>query len=233
MNGNEKKTNDNEGRDEDAVRRLVAENLNLVRKEAWRMARARACGETAAEQAALAGELAQAGVLGLRRAAEKFDPGLGYALSTYAMPWIRKTEGAAADEWSRMRTGLSLDAPAGEDGEATLGDFVPDGEAEDPSEAADRALSRDYARALLDGRPERDRAMVEMHFGLRGGDPAPFAEIGAALWRWREEHACSQAELGELLGISRAAVSRWETGVAPIDFDRIRAKCPSVMEAFT
>ena len=105
MNENEEKTNDNEGRDEDAVRRLVAENLNLVRKEAWRMARARACGETAAEQAALAGELAQAGVLGLRRAAEKFDPGLGYALSTYAMPWIRKTEGAAADEWSRMRTG--------------------------------------------------------------------------------------------------------------------------------
>ena len=97
--------------DEERVRRLVADNLNLARREAWRMAWAWAGGEPAAEREALAGELVQAGVLGLRRAAEKFDPARGCAFSTYAMPWIRKKAGEAVAEWFESRNRISLDAP--------------------------------------------------------------------------------------------------------------------------
>ena len=36
------------------------------------------------------GDLLQSGYLGLRRAAEKYDPTRGYKFSTYAVPWIRQ-----------------------------------------------------------------------------------------------------------------------------------------------
>ena len=36
-------------------------------------------------------DLLQQGVFGLRRAAEKYDPTLGYSFSTYATPWIKQS----------------------------------------------------------------------------------------------------------------------------------------------
>ena len=167
-------------RDEEAVRRLVADNLNLVRKEARRQAAKWAGDEPAGVQEELCRDLVQAGVAGLRRAAEKFRPELGNKFSTYAMPWIRKTVGEAAREWRETYTHISLDAPVGEDGEATGHDLYADEGAADPSEAADAESLREYARRLLATLPERDRAMVEMRFGIATGVPATLREVGKA-----------------------------------------------------
>ena len=167
-------------RDEETVRRLVADNLNLVRKEARRQAAKWAGEEPAGVQEELYRDLVQAGVTGLQRAADGFRPELGYKFSTYAMPWIRKTVGKEAGAWRESYTHASLDAPVGEDGEATVRDLCADEGAADPSEEADAESRREYAHRLLATLPERDRAMVEMRFGLATGVPATLREVGKA-----------------------------------------------------
>lgn len=170
---------DPEARDRE-IRRLVGENLGLARLEAWRLVWRWAPGEDAAAQAALAEDLFHEGVLGLRRAAEKFDPSRGFKFSTYAVWWVKRMAGEAARDWRAAVDTVSLDAPFrdGEDGSPV--DRVADEEAADPAEEADRSLRLDWVRSLLGALPERDRAMVEMHYGIRGGREATFAEIGAA-----------------------------------------------------
>ena len=167
-------------RDEEAVRRLVADNLNLVRAEARRQAAKWAGEEPAGVEDELYRDLVQAGVAGLRRAADGFRPELGYKFSTYAMPWIRKTVGKEAGKWRETYTHISLDAPVGEEGEAPGHDLYADEGAADPSEAADLSSLREYARRLLATLPERDRAMVEMRFGIATGVPATLREVGKA-----------------------------------------------------
>ena len=77
----------------------------------------------------------------------------------------------------------------------------------------------------------RDK-IAEAKRAYREANRDKIAEIGAALRRWRKDHNCSQVELGELLGLSQRAVSYWERGEVPIDFERIERECPPVMEAF-
>ena len=74
-----------------ARERMVAANLRLVAAQAkayW--LRGRRCGFELVD-------LLQEGVLGLQRAAEKFDPARGYKLSTYSVPWIRQAMGRMLD----------------------------------------------------------------------------------------------------------------------------------------
>ena len=167
-------------RDEDSVLRLVEANINLVRKEARRQAGKWAGDEPAGVREELFRELVQAGVPGLHRAAEKFRPELGNRFSTYAMFWIRRDIGEEARAWRKAYTHVSLDAPVGEEGDATILDLIPDEGAADPVEAADAESRREYAHRLLATLPERDRAMVEMRFGIVTGVPATLREVGKA-----------------------------------------------------
>jgi RNA polymerase primary sigma factor len=84
-----------------------------------------------------------------------------------------------------VRSVASLDQPLGEDGDGTVGDLVP-GPDGDP--ALDPAVTRDF-RALRDALgalPERHRRVLELRFGLTGGDPLPLAAIGDELGLTRE-----------------------------------------------
>ena len=161
------------------IRQYVADNLGLVRKEANRLVCLYGAGEDPETRKDLYNECLQNGILGLRRAAERFDESRGKKFSTYAMWWISKRAKQAADAWAEDRRHASLDAPTGEGDDATVGDFVMDEDAEDPSAAVNRLQRVEVMRELLDELPARDRTMVEMHYGFHGR-PAPFAEIGEA-----------------------------------------------------
>jgi RNA polymerase primary sigma factor len=74
---------------ERAREELVRSNLRLVVSVAQRY------GQNAGDLEF--DDLVQEGTLGLQRAAEKFDPGLGYKFSTYATWWIRQAIGRSID----------------------------------------------------------------------------------------------------------------------------------------
>ena len=181
-----------------------------------------------------AGDLVQAGLIGLMIAIGKFDPSRGYRFSTYGNWWIRafaacalrdaksgirvspkvgsliarlkkelakdaKLRGAEADaveaasrlgigvrrleelrQIMQLQTLTSLDAAVG-DGGGTLADAAPDrSEAGSPP---DDRLARNFDAAAvrwaidqLDD--EREKRILELHYGLRGGREHTFAEIG-------------------------------------------------------
>ena len=104
----------------------------------------------------------------------------------------------------------------------------------------DESRMRDQRLRIRDKIAEAKRAyyeanrdkIAEAQRAYREANRDKIAEIGAALRRWRKDHNCSQVELGELLGLSQRAVSYWERGEVPIDFERIERECPPVMEAF-
>ena len=80
----------------------------------------------------------------------------------------------------------SLEKPIGEEEDARLGDFVEDELAESPPDATALSLRRediDYALAAL---PERERRVIELRFGLHGGQPRTLDEVGRTLGVTRE-----------------------------------------------
>jgi RNA polymerase primary sigma factor len=93
------------------------------------------------------------------------------------------------------RASASLDAPVGEAEDAVLGDFVA-GDDPLPEEAVELQLrSQALRRALLE-LPERERAVVELRYGLGGNEPKTLEEIGRALGLTRER--VRQIELDSL-----------------------------------
>lgn len=80
----------------DARNLFVCHNLRLVRSLAGKYRNRGLCHE----------DLVSEGYLGLIRAVEKFDPGLGFRFSTYAIPWIRQ-----AMERAIMRMGQAVRVP--------------------------------------------------------------------------------------------------------------------------
>lgn len=68
-----------------AIDKLIKHNLKLIPQQVRRIVKARKCYTT---PGATQEDLLQAGVLGLQKAAEKYDYTRGYAFSTYAVNWI-------------------------------------------------------------------------------------------------------------------------------------------------
>jgi RNA polymerase primary sigma factor len=82
---------------------------------------------------------------------------------------------------------ISLDSPLGEDGETSVGDLLADAEATDlevEAERSDLALQLDVA--LREALSERERAVLQLRFGLGGGEAQALGEISRELGVSRE-----------------------------------------------
>jgi len=81
---------------------------------------------------------------------------------------------------------VSLEKPIGEEEESALGDFVQDETAESPFDTAQLSLRREDIESALGALPIRERQVIELRFGLRGGPPRTLEEVGRAFGVTRE-----------------------------------------------
>ena len=81
---------------------------------------------------------------------------------------------------------LSLEKPLGEEGDAKLGDLVEDEVSESPFDVASVSLRREDIGHALSALPERERRVIELRFGLDGGQPRTLGEVGRAFGLTRE-----------------------------------------------
>jgi RNA polymerase primary sigma factor len=81
---------------------------------------------------------------------------------------------------------VSLEKPVGDDEESSLGDFVPDEQAESPFDTATVSLRREDIENALASLPERERHVIELRFGLTGEQPLTLEEVGRAFGVTRE-----------------------------------------------
>jgi RNA polymerase primary sigma factor len=81
---------------------------------------------------------------------------------------------------------LSLEKPLGEEGDAKLGDLVEDELSESPFDVASVSLRREDIGHALSALPERERRVIELRFGLDGGQPRTLDQVGRAFGVTRE-----------------------------------------------
>ena len=107
---------------------------------------------------------------------------------------------------------VSLQRPTGEDGDSELGDMIADTTSEDVTETVDERMRNEALERALEMLTPRTRRIVELRYGLGGGEPmlleAVGREVGLTRERVRqlEQEALAQlASLPELHGLRDAA----------------------------
>jgi RNA polymerase primary sigma factor len=81
---------------------------------------------------------------------------------------------------------VSLETPIGEEEDSQLGDFIEDGEAVVPPDAASFSMLQEQLGKVLDGLMERERKVIELRFGLVDGHPRTLEEVGREFGVTRE-----------------------------------------------
>jgi RNA polymerase primary sigma factor len=81
---------------------------------------------------------------------------------------------------------ISLEKPIGEEEDSSLGDFVEDEAAESPYDTAQLMLRREDVTNALNALPRREREVIELRYGLLGGEPRTLEEVGRAFGVTRE-----------------------------------------------
>ena len=153
-------------------------------------------------------DLVSVGTLGLIKAVNTYKPDAQTPLSTYAARCIENEVLMQLRAAKKRRNDVSLTDPIGMDGEGndisfqdilgTPGDMVED--------AAIRRMNMQQVRSALKKLPQRERAVLEMRYGLLGGRPL------------------LQHEVASKMGISRSYISRIETHAIALIRDEIMGK---------
>jgi RNA polymerase primary sigma factor len=81
---------------------------------------------------------------------------------------------------------VSLEHPVGEGQDSELADIVEDVSAASPFDIAAEALRRDSVRCVLGSLTRRERAVIEMRYGIVGGRARTLEEVGRAFQITRE-----------------------------------------------
>jgi RNA polymerase primary sigma factor len=84
------------------------------------------------------------------------------------------------------QTPVSLEKPVGDEEDSELGEFVADTGAPEPFEQACDNLQRDDVQVVLNTLPRREREVIELRYGLGGGEPMTLEEVGRAFGVTRE-----------------------------------------------
>ena len=82
---------------------------------------------------------------------------------------------------------VSLEAPVGgEDGDASLGDFIEDSATDRPLEIVSKRMRDDDIRKVLDSLSLRERRVIELRYGLGDKGPMTLEDIGHEVGVTRE-----------------------------------------------
>ena len=81
---------------------------------------------------------------------------------------------------------VSLETPIGEEEDSHLGDFIPDEDASEPSEAASFSLLREQLEEVLETLAPREKKVLELRFGIVDGRTRTLEEVGKELNVTRE-----------------------------------------------
>jgi RNA polymerase primary sigma factor len=92
------------------------------------------------------------------------------------------------------RRPVSLETPVGDEGEHTLGDFLPDEELPNPTEFASQQMLRHDLATALDQLSERERRIIDLRYGLVDGQRRTLEEVGRVLGMTRERARQIEAE---------------------------------------
>lgn len=153
-------------------------------------------------------DLVSVGTLGLIKAVNTYKSDAKTPLSTYAARCIENEVLMQLRAAKKRRNDVSLTDPIGMDGEGNDISFqdilgTPGNMVED---AAIRRINMQQVRAALKKLPQRERAVLEMRYGLLGGRPL------------------LQHEVASKMGISRSYISRIETHAIALIRDEIMGK---------
>lgn len=117
---------------------------------------------------------------------------------------------------------ISLSAPIG-DGTMFAGDLIPDESATDPEHMASHLDMLSRVSELFAQLPEKKRRILEMRFGLNGGEPMTLEEVGKVFGVTRERIRQTQNEALAMLRF-RAQQSTMATGQHPEYRDGVVSK---------
>lgn len=81
---------------------------------------------------------------------------------------------------------VSLETPVGEEEDSHIGDFIPDEEAQAPSESAAQTLLKEHIMEVLNTLTLREQRVLKLRFGLEDGKQRTLEEVGKEFQVTRE-----------------------------------------------
>ncbi|HZJ28749.1 MAG TPA: sigma-70 family RNA polymerase sigma factor, partial [Solirubrobacterales bacterium] len=104
---------------------------------------------------------------------------------------------------------ISMEKPVGDEEDSQLGDFIADENEQEPFDQASEHLQKEGVRRALAALPDRERQVLEMRYGLLGGEPMTLEEVGQTFGVTRERiRQIENNTLKKLKGLPEAQVLR-------------------------